>query len=950
MSVTSDNSTPEYEELRLQTLHALNILESESEVIFDHLVQLTSLTCRTPIAFMALVDRNRIRIKAKVGQAPNELPRAGALCSYAIAADKDEVFVVPDAAADERFARTKMVAGEPHIRYYAGAPLTTSNGYAVGILCIADTLPRTPPPEELTALRLLRNSMVYELERRLSAESARSSLNEMRRVEEKLHQSEEQFRAVFDNTLDAILVGSPDGRISAANPAAEQMFQRSADELIRLGRECLANPADASWGAALAERTRKMSFIGDLTMVRKDGSVFPVEVSSVIFFDSKGEKCTCTIVRDVSDRKAAEAGLRESEERYRGVVENAIDVIFRLGTNGRIISLNPAFERATAWSISDWLGEPFDALLHPDDILSAYTAISLITHHKISPSLELRIRSKDGSFRFVEVRLTPELRGGSVAGLLGIGRDISKRKEHEEELLQSKIIAEQAAQTKARFLATMSHEIRTPLHGIIGMADLLRKTALSEDQLRYLDTIRLSGDTLLGVINDILDFSKIEAGKIQIARQPVSIASIVNDAMHILQIRAEEKQIRINPSVDPAVPRHVLGDEMRLRQVLINLIGNSVKFSGGGDIEVHVAPMTHDGNNFQLLFSVKDRGIGIPHDQMDRLFQPFSQVDSSSTRPYGGTGLGLAICQTLVTQMGGTIWAESEEGKGSTFFFTLPTEIAEVDSAALGPAEAAPTVVRPGAGLRILIAEDNPINQTVMREMLGHFGYATDIAATGEEALSMCRLTAYDLIFMDVEMPEMDGLEAARQLRQSGSAGQTPLIIAMTAYATDEDRAKCQAAGMNDFLRKPVSLAELEQVLRRLAADTTVPATEQLVDAERISMLQDIQKSTTPNLVDELIDIYDQFASGQIPQILNAAAERDTRTLSRLTHALKGSSQNLGLTAMISVCRRIESELTRTPPVSVVDIAGTLPEVYQRTREALGQYRAHAHPEPPLSR
>ncbi len=950
MNVSPNTPTPENEEIRLRTLHALQFLEAEPDSVIDNLVRLAAAVCRTPIAFMALVDQDRILIKSQVGTLPAELPRGGTLCFAAVSAGKGEIVTISDAAADDRFSRCPFVAGEPHIRCYAGAPLTTGQGVTLGTLCVADTVARSLTAGELAALGILRDLVLSELERRLGAQAFRLSFNDLQLVEEKLRQSEEQYRAVFENTLDAILVGSPDGRIFAANAAAERMFQRSEEELKRLGRDCLfGNPTDANLTAALEERHRKMSFAGDLMMIRKDGTVFPVEVSSSIFYDGKGEECTSTIIRDISDRRAAEVRLRESEERYRGVIENAIDVIFRLSTNGRIISLNPAFERATGWSVTDWVGEPFDALLHPDDVLSAYTAISLISHHKISPNLELRIRSRDGGYRFAEIRLAPELQQGIVVGLLGIGRDISRRKEHEEQLLQSKQLAERVAQTKSRFLAMMSHEIRTPLHGIIGMTDLLRRTRLSDDQMRYLDTIRVSGDSLLGVINDILDFSKIEAGKMEFARVPVSLTSIVNDAIRILQIKAEEKNIRILPAIDPDIPRLILGDDMRIRQVLINLIGNAIKFSDEGEIEVSIAPITRDGGFLQILFAVKDRGIGIPHEQMEQLFEPFSQADSSSTRRYGGTGLGLAICANLVSQMGGTIWAESEEGKGSTFYFSLPTETVESEPAPPPTAEVDAALRRhggPGKGfpLRILLTEDNPINQAVAREMLSHLGHEPDIASSGEEALTMCRSTAYDLVFMDIEMAVMDGLETARRLRQMFSQGARPLIIAMTAYATDEDRAKCLAAGMNDFLRKPVTLPELEQVLEesiRHLARPADPPLEELVDPERMSMLQNLQRDTNPSLLNELIELYNQFAESQIQRILNAASTHDTETLGRLIHALKGSSQNLGLTGMISLCRKIETELLRTSPAALGDITGAIPEMYRRTREALDHYRTH---------
>ena len=380
--------------------------------------------------------------------------------------------------------------------------------------------------------------------------------------------------------------------------------------------------------------------------------------------------------------------------------------------------------------------------------------------------------------------------------------------------------AEEATRAKAEFLATMSHEIRTPMNAVIGMTTLLRDTPLTAEQRDSVDTIQSSGEHLLTVINDILDFSKIESGKLVLESAPFSLAACVAAAVRLLAARAAEKKIALDTTIAPGTPANVLGDVTRLRQILVNLLSNAVKFTDHGAVTVHVSSRALPDAQCELTFSVRDTGIGIPADRLGHLFQRFEQADTATSRTYGGTGLGLVISRHLAELAGGKMWVESEPGRGSVFSFTLVTRPAP---AAAVPAPATlPVVSEFDAGFaahhpaRILIAEDNPVNQKVLGRMLQKLGYTPAFAADGHLALAALRQTEFDLVLMDIEMPGMDGPTATRALRTEFPATRQPVVVAVTAHALADSRDTFLSAGMDAILTKPIRLPELTALLARL--------------------------------------------------------------------------------------------------------------------------------------
>jgi len=416
--------------------------------------------------------------------------------------------------------------------------------------------------------------------------------------------------------------------------------------------------------------------------------------------------------------------------------------------------------------------------------------------------------------KFFEISVAP----WGENGFATIFRDITERKRSNEDLLRAKEAAEAAARAKSEFLANMSHEIRTPLNAVIGFTDLLLDEDLTEKQRDYLETIRSSSDSLLTIIDNILDLSKIEAGMVELECKKVYLSFCLDEAVRQVEATAKQKGLKLSWQIDEGTPQAIMSDPTRLRQILVNLLSNAVKFTEKGEITLRVSSSVQQNGSYEINFAIKDTGIGIPEDKMNRLFKPFSQIDASTTRKYGGTGLGLAISKKLVDQMGGRIWAQSIPGQGSTFYIAIIATASEADPAFLkkpnGPSnpEAIGLLNDNSKSPSILLAEDNIVNQKVIIQMLGKIGLQADIAANGLEVLQKMETKGYDIILMDVLMPEMDGLDATRRIRHKWK--ERPKIIAMTASVLDGDRDMCFEAGMDGFIGKPTKMEELKSALQ----------------------------------------------------------------------------------------------------------------------------------------
>lgn len=481
-----------------------------------------------------------------------------------------------------------------------------------------------------------------------------------------------------------------------------------------------------------------------------------------------------------------------------------------------------------------------------------------------------------------------------------------KVQERTAELETARTLAEMATKAKSVFLATMSHEIRTPMNGIIGMAELLSGTTLDNEQQRYLSNITISADNLMEIINDILDFSKIEAGRMELATHAFNLSDLLDTALLPLRIKAESGGVTFQVNIADNCPAVISGDSSKLRQILVNLVGNAVKFTRQGSITVHCTKPDSPHAPLQLLFSVSDTGIGMSPEVCKRIFHPFIQADSSTSRSYGGTGLGLAISRKLTDLMGGNISVESTPGSGSTFSVLLPFDIApaeEVTAVAAQPGSPVP----PSAALTILLADDVPINQELARIILEKAGHAVSVASNGLEAVELFKKGRFDIVLMDMQMPEMDGLQATRAIRalETGKGGHIP-IIAMTANVQESDREKCREAGMDSFISKPLRRQTLTEMISRFSAKFHTPdrpATPDRLLKPDITDTSDLPPFSRNELLERLggsVELLPKFIGMFINSLsepllkLTDAIENDSHDdIHRLAHTIKGSAANI---------------------------------------------------------
>lgn len=491
----------------------------------------------------------------------------------------------------------------------------------------------------------------------------------------------------------------------------------------------------------------------------------------------------------------------DSEVKFRTLIEGASDGIM-ISKDGICQEGNASFSKMFGYTNEDIRNMSFFNLVVP----SQRDEIREKVRTSFSKSYEATGLRKDGTTFEIEITgksLTinnEEIRMSTI-------RDISEKKLIEKALKDSEKKSREATKAKSEFLANMSHEIRTPLNGILGMTGLLMETELSGVQKNYVEIIRNSGDSLLSIVNDILDFSKIEAKKLTLERISFGVRAAVEDIHQILNYSISQKGLTFTKNIEKDVPQYIFGDPTRLRQILMNLVSNAIKFTHEGSITINV----HRKHSF-LRFEVIDSGIGIPADSLPSMFQPFSQVDSSTTRKFGGTGLGLSICRELVHAMKGEIGVTSIEQKGSTFWFEIPLEEdSEHKTAQLSPK----TIEAADKKLRVLVAEDNAVNSLIARKMLEKLGHNVSLVGNGKEALEALKLAHYDVILMDCQMPEMDGFEATASIRSAQDAWKDITIVAMTAHAMSGDRERCLSAGMNDYVSKPMKIEDLAIVLKK---------------------------------------------------------------------------------------------------------------------------------------
>ena len=615
--------------------------------------------------------------------------------------------------------------------------------------------------------------------------------------------------------------------------------------------------------------------------------------------------------------------LGRSETKLSKITSSAQDAIVMIDTEGKVSFWNEAAERIFGYAQEEILDQPLHDTLVPEDYRESFRK-GFAQFQKsgegaaIGQALELTGLRKNEEVFPVELSLSGvELEDGWHA--VGLLRDITQRKQAEEELIEAKQEAEEANQAKSLFLANMSHEIRTPMNAVIGFSDLLEGTALDAPQREYVQTVQTSAQALLELINDILDFSKIEAGKLEMEQRGFRLRDVLEETADLFREKVAGTGVELIVDIAAGTPGALQGDPLRLRQVLVNLTGNALKFTETGEVEIRVAPVDVEPAQTTLRFAVRDTGVGIPADKIGRLFTAFTQADGSTTRKYGGTGLGLAVSRQLVELMGGEIGVESREGEGSTFHFTAVFGRGSATEAEAVVPAAGSVDSRSLAGARILLVEDNPVNQRLATIVLQQAGCAVEVAGNGREAVAAVGARGYDAVLMDVQMPEMDGYEAARQIRQGGGA--LP-IIAMTASAMKGDRELCLEAGMDDYVSKPIDREELFGTLRKWIGElrTGEDRGTEASAAESANILPtSLPGIDLPEVMgrmgndEELLrDLLAKFAGefgDAVDEIRQALDVGDEEGVRRLVHTLKGTAGNLSAKGVQAVARELEEAI-----------------------------------------
>ena len=913
-------------------------------------------------------------------------------------------------------------------------------------------------------------------------------------TEAALRDSERRMADIINLLPDPTLVIDQGGRVLFWNRALEEMTGVRAELMLGKGEYEYSLPFYGTRRPILIDIVRETdseiehkysnvfrvndTLVGESYVPHLRGGGIYVVGTAAPLYDSRGEYVgAIEIIRDITERRRAEQALLESERRLGDIIEFLPDATVVIDREGRVITWNQAMADLTAVSAREMLGRgnfetalPFfgerrpmlmDLVLRPDPAWEASYAVLERHGDTLYGEIFASVLRGERVYVMGTASVLRDSRGQAV-GAIEIIRNLSDRKKMEEAMRAARDAAESTTRAKSEFLANMSHEIRTPMNAIIGMTSLLLTTELSQEQHELADTVRTSGDALLALINDILDFSKIEAGHMDLESQPFDLRLCLESAVDLVAVRAGEKGLELGCLIEDGTPPTVLGDVTRLRQILVNLLNNAVKFTECGEVVVRVdtSDYVDSGSEFAcwatLIFSVRDTGIGIPADRMDRLFKSFSQVDASTTRRYGGTGLGLAISSRLAEAMGGRMWVESPgvPGQGSTFHFTtrlpvsmdplehalpetlpelagkrvmivddnptngliltrqtegwgmvpetfespeealetirrgVPFELAILDmqmpdmdgmqlarairtlrdaealplimltslgrrdvgadevgfaaflnkpiksaalydalryalgglsAPALGARCAATQVIDPGLALRhplrILVAEDYAVNQKVALYTLGKMGYRADLAANGLEVLEALRRQPYDVVLMDVQMPEMDGLEATRHILEEWEPGDRPRIVAMTANAMQGDRELCLAAGMDDYVTKPVQVAALQTALlacRRLAVAEPVelppePLPPAIDRQTLLDFFPDLAEGETA-MFEEMVAMLLEDVPQRLELLTAMAAEGRTDQVLAIAHTLKGASRSFGALRFATMCQELESE------------------------------------------
>jgi PAS domain S-box-containing protein len=755
-----------------------------------------------------------------------------------------------------------------------------------------------------------------------------SDVTPLHAVTERLGNSESRYRQLVENAQDIIYRTDMWGFFTYVNPVTTRVTGWPPERIVgkhflELIREDHRNRVEAHLKAQFRDRVG--TSYDEFVAVTRSGD--EIWIGQNVQLLTEGAKVVGfqAVARDITQRKRAEEALERERRQLRDVVARAPVAMAILDGEGTLVAHSEQW--LSLWRLA---ALPLPARRHADVLPASFS--EALTRSRQGPVVsdgEELVERPDGSAMYVTWAVHPwRGPGGEVAGAVAVAQDV-------DVLVRARQAAQETSRVKSEFLANVSHELRTPLNGVLGMARLLMDTSLDTTQHEYAEIIRRSGRELLGVVDAILDFARAEAGRLEMEDGEVDALRIIEEACTSVAEEAAAKGLHVTSLVADEVPRQLRGDGARLRQVLVSLLGNAVKFTSSGTVVVRAGLVRGSTDGTVLRFEVADTGIGLDAATQARLFQPFVQADGSATRRYGGAGLGLALCRRIVSAMGGQIGVRGEPGQGSTFWFTV--RLSRPDAGALA------TTPEARRGGRVLVVEDNTVNQKVAVAMIESLGYGAEAVGNGIEAVEACARQTYDAILMDCQMPQMDGYKATAFIRQrEGLSHRTP-IIALTASVTPEDRQRCLSAGMDDYLSKPVPREALASTLRKWIPTVGVPppvetaATPSTLTASH--PLRVLEAHAGPRALAEVIDVFLQTIPRRLDDLRQAHTRGDAESIRAVTHSLKGAAAQIGARGMADICVQIEA-LVRGGDVSALgDLLTALESDYAVVSTSLREER-----------
>ena len=789
-----------------------------------------------------------------------------------------------------------------------------------------------------------------------------------RQVLARMESKEARLRAITDTSSDGIIVFDEQGIVHKFNPSAERIFGVPAAQMLGHSvTQVMVEPhrsvAIASFQNFLQGVSQSMGIELESLWIRPDGRPVPMRLI-MGRMESLQERLYVAFITDVSERHRMEAALRESEAQFRSLIANIPGISYRcrMEPGWPMVYISEAAERITGWPTAAFMGSSpqisLAGLVPPHDVDRIATIVKQSAQTDKPFVLEFELRTRSGELRWMWGNGSiSHASDGSVKWIDGVLLDITERRQMEDELVRAKERAEAAAQARTNFLANMSHEIRTPMNAVLGFTDVVLDGELQPTQRKHLETVHKSARSLLHLLNDILDSSKLDRGALELESLPFSLTELAQQVCAEQSIQAERKQLKLRCQVDTDADGIVQGDPHRIRQVLLNLLGNAIKFTERGEVELSCQ---REGEH--VHFRVRDTGIGIAADRLASIFEAFTQADASMSRRFGGTGLGTTIAKQLTELMGGRIWAESTPGVGSTFHVTLPLPVSQEQVAP--QAEGASSQLPP---LRMLVVDDVPQNTELVCLVMGRQGHQLTVAHDGREALARFGEQAFDVVLMDVQMPVMDGLSASREIRSLEArrgTGRTP-IIALSASVLDEDRSAALEAGMDGFACKPLDLPALHREIARVTGQVMArPESADATPAALAAPSAPSQAASQPVSQPAWLDApsgaqrwgdhaswsaaLQRFARGQAtPACDPEDASKDAPARRAEAHRLRGAAANLGLPRLTQAAAAMEATPDDAPPAQQQAAWDALQAALQGTLKAIGDARGAPTEEAP---